>query len=119
GSLNPEFQPELDQVVSKALEKDPDLRYQSAAELSTDLRRLRRDSTSVEQLDVHEQNQRKSRVYFWAGATALLAVLVLLGLYLMTRNANAPAENVNIVPLTSYPGAEQFPTFSPDGNEVA
>ena len=119
GRLNPEFPPELDQVVSKALEKDPDLRYQSAAELRTDLRRLRRDSTSVEQLDVREQNKRKSPVYFWAGAAAVLAAFALLGLYLMTRSANAPAENVNVVPLTSYPGAEQFPTFSPDGNEVA
>jgi eukaryotic-like serine/threonine-protein kinase len=119
GRLNPEFPPELDQVVSKALEKDPDLRYQSVAELRTDLRRLRRDSTSVEQVDVREQNKRKPRVYFWAGTTALLAAVVLLGLYLRTRSANAPAENVNVVPLTSYPGAEQFPTFSPDGNEVA
>jgi Tol biopolymer transport system component/DNA-binding winged helix-turn-helix (wHTH) protein len=53
------------------------------------------------------------------GAAALLAAFLLLGLYMMTRSANAPAENVNIVPLTSYPGAEQFPSFSPDGNEVA
>ena len=119
GRLNPEFPPELDQVVSKAPEKDPDLGYQSAAEPRTDLRRLRRDSTSVEQVDVREQSKRKSRVYFWARAAALLAAVVLLGLYLRTRSANAPAENVNVVPLTSYPGAEQFPTFSPDGNEVA
>ena len=37
----------------------------------------------------------------------------------MTRSANAPAENVNVVPLTSYPGGSQFPAFSPDGNEIA
>jgi len=119
GRLNPEFPPELDQIVSKALEKDPDLRYQSAAELRTDLRRLRRDSTSVEQVEVREQNKRKSGVYFWAGAAAALAILVFLGLYLMTRSANAPAENVNVVPLTSYPGGSQYPAFSPDGNEIA
>jgi Tol biopolymer transport system component/DNA-binding winged helix-turn-helix (wHTH) protein len=53
------------------------------------------------------------------GAATLLAFCLLLGLYMMTRSANAPPENVNVVPLTSYPGAEQFPTFSPDGNEVA
>ena len=53
------------------------------------------------------------------GATALLAAILLLGLYVMTRSTDAPAENVNVVPLTSYPGAEQFPSFSPDGNEVA
>jgi len=118
GRLNPECPPELDQVISKALEKDPELRYQSAAELRTDLKRLQRDRTSVDQLDLRE-HKRKSRVYFWVGAAALLAAFALLALYLMTRSANAPAENVNVVPLTSYPGAEQFPAFSPDGNEVA
>jgi serine/threonine protein kinase len=118
GTVNPELPPELDQIISKALEKDPELRYQSAAELRTDLKRLHRDRTSVDQLDAREHKP-KSRVYFWSGAAALLAAFVLLGLYLMTRSANAPAENVNVVPLTSYPGAEQFPTFSPDGNEVA
>jgi TolB-like protein len=37
---------DLERIVNKALEKDPALRYQSAADLATDLRRLRRDSTS-------------------------------------------------------------------------
>jgi eukaryotic-like serine/threonine-protein kinase len=45
--LNPALPTQLDDIVSKALEKDRELRYQSAAELRTDLKRVKRDTDSA------------------------------------------------------------------------
>jgi serine/threonine protein kinase/Tol biopolymer transport system component len=44
--LNASLPPKLDEIIEKALEKDRDLRYQSAADLRGDLRRLKRDTES-------------------------------------------------------------------------
>src|SRR6266851_8159279 len=45
--VNPSLPDDLERMITKALEKDPKLRYQHAADLRTDLQRLKRDSSSA------------------------------------------------------------------------
>ena len=45
-TLNPNLPAKLEEIIGKAIEKDPDFRYQTAAELRGDLKRLKRDTDS-------------------------------------------------------------------------
>src|SRR5205823_3344247 len=44
--LNPDLPPKLEEIITKALEKDRNLRYQHASDIRTDLQRLKRDTES-------------------------------------------------------------------------
>ena len=55
--LNPDVPPQLDEIITKALEKDRHLRYQTASDLRADLARLKRDTESGHALRAGEATQ--------------------------------------------------------------
>jgi eukaryotic-like serine/threonine-protein kinase len=58
--LNPNIPPKLEDVINKALEKDKKLRYQSAADMRTDLQRLKRDTETGRAADWSGEPQASS-----------------------------------------------------------
>ena len=59
--LNTDVPTELENIVNKALEKDPALRFQSAADMGADLKRLRRDASADQVTGVSSSVARRPR----------------------------------------------------------
>ena len=72
--LNPDLPADLQRIIEKALEKDREIRYQGAAELCADLKRLKRDTSSGKIAPVAVVPARKM-TWRWAAAVAALVVV--------------------------------------------
>jgi len=99
---NQSLPPKLDEIIGKALEKDRKLRYQSAAEIPTDLQRLKRDSDSsrsgVATSAARVRPARKSIRWMAAtGASILVIGLVVGGWLFRSRKAHALTDKDTIV----------------------
>src|SRR5262249_3962473 len=76
--LNPELPPELERIIQKAMEKDREVRYQSAAEMRADLTRLRRLTESSETVTAGAAPVRKLTLVWTAIVVVAIAAVALL-----------------------------------------
>ena len=113
-AVNPELLPELDAVINKALERDRDLRYQSAAELRADLKRVRRDAESRTVTASHPRLDVRRQLWPLVGGVAAVAVLAAaLAVAFWPRNPLVPVTDWEQI--TDYADAVSSPSLSPDG----
>jgi serine/threonine protein kinase len=128
--LNPELPAEFERIINKSLEKDRDYRYQTSAELRSDLKRLRRDTDSgrtvllgavkppAPEVAVSPAGRRAKRLRVgYLGLAAALGLLIVgFAAYFLRRPSFSPASIRRIShwnkPMTDV-------KLSPDGRTIA
>ena len=108
---------EVERLVMRCLRKDLNTRAQHMADLKLGLAELLEDSQSgsLQALAVLTRKPAKRR--WWIPASAILAVGALAAAWWL-RPAEQTA-SFEPLPLTTYPGSEACPSFSPDGSQIA
>jgi eukaryotic-like serine/threonine-protein kinase len=119
-SVNAAVPARLAEIIDKSLEKDRDLRYQTAAELRGDLKRLKRDSESGTTELVPAAPRRKPAWIYGGIAAVAVAVLAVAGYFYASRASRVAVtpQTLSIARLTDN-GHVHDAAISPDGKWLA
>ncbi|MGH9704908.1 MAG: protein kinase domain-containing protein [Candidatus Acidiferrales bacterium] len=135
--INPSLPPKLDEIIGKALDKDRTLRYQTAGEMRTDLKRLKRDAeggrapagsgsgsvSSAAAVAASQKAEAKAGILeqkslaVIAGAVVLTA-LVTAGAFLLLGGRTAPVQQPSYHQITFRRGEVRGARFAPDGQTI-
>lgn len=132
--LRPDLPAGFDDIVSKALEKTRDTRYQTAVDLRADLKRLQRETASSHGApaevhpaqpvstahitgDIPKVGRRSLAIRVVLGS--LFILLALFVTYTLIRQRTSVPASYHAAILTSFTGYQGHPSLSPDGNQLA
>jgi len=113
--LNPDVAPALERIINKALEKDRNLRYQSAAEMRTDLARLKRDldsgrvsaaSSVVPDTSAGDKAATGMRKFIAIGVVALILIAAALVVvdFVRSKSQAAKIDSIAVLPFVNATG---------------
>jgi len=116
--LNPDLPLKLGEIIGKALEKDRNLRYQHAADIRTDLQRLKRDTESA-RVTVGQTKpphwRSPWRILAAACGVAVIALLLVIG---ARWKGTGSTLRTTLSQVTFAGGIEEYPAWSPDGKAL-
>lgn len=116
--LRPELPPEIDRIIGKALEKDRELRYQTASELRADLKRLKRDLESGRTRAVDgSQSPPRTRPWGYLAAALLTGLIAAYGLYRDRTDEGAVAPT-RLHQISQWNRPMEAAVLSPDGSAI-
>jgi Tol biopolymer transport system component len=120
--VNPSIPLKLEEIISKTLEKKRELRCQSAAELSADLKRMKREVESGTQTTTTSVVLPRRRRLSWLWAVASILVVLIAGYVLRNQfnvNSARSLATAKLTQLTTAEGLHEFPAWAPDGKRIA
>ena len=122
--LNPQVLPKFEEIIHKALEKDRELRYQSAGEMRSDLRRLKRDSESgniAPMMAAPPSGKTRGGRMLIYSMVAIAVVLAAVGAGIWWYRMARPAvpTSTSWQQITFFTDSAVYPALSPDGRMLA
>jgi len=108
---------DLERIILRCLRKDPARRFQVMADLAVELDEIKTESgTRIAPTAGLAKTRDRRRLVGVAVGVALAAAAATAWFLQSARTPSAPTSNM--IPLTAFPGDEQSPSLSPDGNQV-
>jgi eukaryotic-like serine/threonine-protein kinase len=109
---------ELEKIIIRCLRKDRERRFQHMADVKVVLQELKEESDSGTLAGTSPVVRPSRRPWVWVAWTTAVVAAAVTG-WLFRGGPGKPQAALEVVPLTSYTGSEQSPSFSLDGNQVA
>jgi serine/threonine protein kinase len=114
----PDISADWAEIVKKALQKNREARYASAAEILRDLLRLRRGEPPASRL-VSKRKTKRLALFSALGVIAAIIVIAFYFMFFFESEPQAEHPAMRTLYMTNFPGQKFNPAFSPDGKAIA